>query len=60
MAQTALLERITNSAHHTSDAAMADFFLVPLWQQCLSGSGSGVGPYARWALRYLSTTWPYW
>jgi len=42
------------------DPNEADFFFIPLYQQCLSHSGAHMGEYADWVRAYLSETWPYW
>jgi hypothetical protein len=60
MAQSYLHERILRSQHHTVDPAEADFFFIPMYQQCLSHSGAHVASYAEWMLSYLRTTWPHW
>ena len=59
-AQQYIHERILNSPFHTSDASKADYFFIPLYQQCLSGSGAHVIPWAQWIQDYVKQTWPYW
>eukprot|EP00241_Pyramimonas_parkeae_P002772 CAMPEP_0114231504 /NCGR_PEP_ID=MMETSP0058-20121206/4081_1 /TAXON_ID=36894 /ORGANISM="Pyramimonas parkeae, CCMP726" /LENGTH=449 /DNA_ID=CAMNT_0001342861 /DNA_START=157 /DNA_END=1506 /DNA_ORIENTATION=- len=59
-AQTYIMERIMNSPHYTTDAGDADYFLIPLWNQCLTESGAHIQPWAAFLRTYILHTWPYW
>jgi len=59
-AQVYVHERILRSKYRTHDPTKADYFFVPLWQQCLSSDSVTMPSYVELAMNYVRKTWPYW